>query len=202
MNIDINLWHKNSSDTEKESLTNISRKAEPIENADEIVLQYLTQEADYELDRKRSFSTRAGIAITFLSTLLITFIKINRLPTLTEAAIQNISFVLLFALYVLVDILVVIALIWTLWGFIGIFNIKQLERIDVRDLNQTKGRQKDKTISGLCDTLKIIVEKNANKNEEIAAKFESTMERLKITIIILSFLFFLNILLVCLGVIQ
>lgn len=56
MNIDINLWHKNSSDTEKENLANISRKAETIENADEIVLQYLTQEADYELDRKCKIS--------------------------------------------------------------------------------------------------------------------------------------------------
>ena len=207
MRINIDLRYNYSYDDSNTSDSSISEEFN--NNSDEsirerdtgigIALQYLTREADYEHERKRSFDNRAGITIAFLSTLLIAFVKADHFPTLTAVATSNTYANLLYALFVIFDIATVISLIWTIWGFIGVIRTRTLQRLEVDDLNAQRDLERTRLMGELCDTTERMVELNRSVNEKIAKRFKKSVKRIKITIGMMLASFLVYLILICMG---
>lgn len=169
-------------------------------DAHEIALQYLVREADYEEERRNSFDSRAGIAIAFLSVLLVAFVKIDEFPVLVESAFQSKIFILLYTLYVVFYILEIITLIWAIWGFIGIININTFERVDADDVNNYRNEERIQLINGICDIITQNIQVNAKINNQIAMQFKNSLKRIKLSVVIALLSFISYLLLICLGV--
>jgi len=139
----------------------------------ELLLSVIQKEYDYELSRKSTLETRAGIVLTIIISMLtfaVTKIKID----FSALSISNVSIVVLLFTFLLATIFCVVSLFLSITLLTNVLLTKEYSRLDLKDFKEEYGEYaKDIIAMALTEEYKSIVTANQIVNNLKAKHYKT-----------------------------
>lgn len=160
----------------------------------ELMLSVLQKEYEYEINRKNSLESRAGILLTFTGALLVLLSSSLKLPDFNEIEIKTFYEALPYVFILFINIIIIALLIVTIIILFSVISIRTYNRIEIKGFNEANAKENLHIIAlDLMKSYKDVLNYNIEVNNKKAKLFNLGVLLITISIIIFSINFFISI---------
>jgi hypothetical protein len=159
--------------------------------AAKLMLSIAQKEYEYEVDRKKTLETRAGIFVAFTGVVL-TFLS-NNLKTSFFKSIGEDQFILYATIFAVFFVIPIILLLVALYSFVHVIITKPYTRIELKDFNDSHAKLKeDVTAVRYAKAYVKIVSLNSEKNNKKTKYFNTGVICTSISSVLLILFYFIT----------